>query len=90
MGIINCDLERGSMPTYTLINKETREEVDTEVIPWSKLQEFLEANPQWTQKLTTPGFISDSKSIHRRAGTEWQDMLKKIKKQSGSRSTIKI
>jgi hypothetical protein len=78
------------MPTYTLINKETQEEGTTENITWEKLQEFLSANPKYTQKLTTPGFISDSKSIHRRAGTEWQDMLKHMKKTSGKGNTIKV
>ncbi|RPG31837.1 MAG: hypothetical protein CBB72_011765 [Muricauda sp. TMED12] len=40
------------------------------------------------KKLTTPGFVSDSKSVLRRAGTEWQDVLKKVKKASGKGNTI--
>ena len=78
------------MPTYTLINKETQEEGDTEIISYEKLQEFLSANPQYSLKLTTPGFISDSKSVHRRAGSEWSDMLKNIKKGAGKGNTIKV
>lgn len=42
------------------------------------------------QKLGTPGFISDSKSMHTRAGSEWQDILKKVKKGSGQSNTIKV
>ena len=37
-----------------------------------------------------PGLISDSKSAMRRAGSEWQDRLKQIKKGSGRNNNIKV
>lgn len=38
----------------------------------------------------TGGFVSDSKTAMRRAGTEWNDRLKQIKKGSGRNNTIKL
>lgn len=40
------------------------------------------------QVIGTPGFISDSKSTLTRAGSGWQDVLKKVKKASGRNNTI--
>lgn len=42
------------------------------------------------QRLTGTSLVSDYKSPHRRAGTEWQDILKKVKKESGRNNTIKV
>lgn len=39
--------------------------------------------------LETAGILSDSKTPMRRAGTEWNDRLKQIKKGSGRVNTIK-
>lgn len=39
--------------------------------------------------LETGGLVSDSKTALRRAGTEWNDVLKKVKKGSGRSNTIK-
>jgi hypothetical protein len=36
-----------------------------------------------------PGLVSDSMSTMRRAGSEWNDVLKGIKKASGRGNTIK-
>lgn len=42
------------------------------------------------QTLTgAPALVSDSKTAMRRAGTEWNDVLKKIKKGSARSNTIK-
>jgi hypothetical protein len=40
--------------------------------------------------LETAGMVSDSKSAMRRAGSEWQDRLKQIKKGSGRNNNIKV
>lgn len=48
-----------------------------------------ECNGELYRTLETGGLISDSKSIHRRAGSEWNDRLKQIKKGSGRRNSIK-
>lgn len=39
--------------------------------------------------METGGLVSDSKSIHTRAGTEFNNRLKQIKKVSGRSNTIK-
>jgi hypothetical protein len=39
--------------------------------------------------VSAPQLISDSKTPMRRAGSGWNDMLKKIKKGSGRNNTIK-
>lgn len=39
--------------------------------------------------METAGLISDSKTPLRRAGSEWGDVLKKIKKGSARKNTIK-
>jgi hypothetical protein len=39
--------------------------------------------------METAGLISDSKTPLRRAGSEWNDVLKKIKKGSGKNNSIK-
>ena len=41
------------------------------------------------QKLSGTSLVSDSMGTLRRAGTEWQDVLKGIKKASGKDNTIK-
>lgn len=40
--------------------------------------------------METAGLISDSKSIQRRAGTEFSNRLTQIKKGSGRSNTIKL
>lgn len=49
-----------------------------------------ECNGEIYRTLETAGLISDSKSTMRRAGTEWQDRLKHIKKGSGRYNKIKV
>jgi hypothetical protein len=39
--------------------------------------------------METGGLVSDSKSIHRRAGSEFNNRLKQIKKGSGRQNSIK-
>jgi len=77
------------MPIYTFKNKATGEEV-TEMISMAKREEKL-ATGEWEQVITgISGFISDSKSPMTRAGTEWKDKLKEIKKNSGRGNTINV
>lgn len=75
------------MPTYTVINKTTGEHTD-HFCNWEELQDMLKTDPNLTQKLNTPGFVSDHMSTLRRAGDGWSDVLKGIKKGAGSKSTI--
>ena len=75
------------MPTYTMKNKESGEEKEM-ILSLSERESFLQDNPDWEQMLSTPGFVSSSVSTLRRAGSEWNDVLKKIKSNSGKKNTI--
>lgn len=77
------------MPIYTFKNKKTGEEV-TEMISMAKREEKL-ATGEWDQIITGyAGMISDSKSPLTRAGKEWQDKLKEVKKNAGRGNTINV
>ncbi|HAW03304.1 MAG TPA: hypothetical protein DCW83_01380 [Saprospirales bacterium] len=65
------------MPSYTMINKETGEEHDM-VLSLAEREEFL-ADDKWEQKLSTAKFVADTTSTLRRAGSEWNNMLGRIK-----------
>lgn len=52
-------------------------------------QPCSECAGELSRTLETGGFISDSKTPMRRAGSEWNDRLKQIKKGSGRSNTIK-
>lgn len=81
------------MPTY-IVRKDDdtpAEEADTwEVIcSYDELQEMC-VEYGLKQIIQAPNMISDHKSTHTRAGSDWQDLLKGIKKQSGRGNTIKV
>lgn len=76
------------MPTYTLKNKETNEEYDV-VCSYSAVQEMVETNPNLERVITAPGIVSTHTSTLRKAGSEWNNLLTSIKKQSGKGNTIK-
>ena len=75
------------MPSYTMINIESGEE--TEMNLSLSEREALLAEGKYKQKLSTAKFISGHGDTARKmAGTEWNDMLKGIKKKSGRGNTI--
>ena len=76
------------MPTYTMKNNVTGEEKEM-FLSLSEREAFLNKNKDWTQKLNTPGFVSDTKSTFKRAGDGWKDVLQKVKSGSGKDNTIK-
>jgi hypothetical protein len=77
------------MPIYTFRNKKTGTEI-TESMSMARREEKL-ASGEWEQVITgIGGMISDSKSPMTRAGREWQDHLKRIKKGSGRDNNIKV
>lgn len=77
------------MPTYNFINDETGEtqEVSMKI---AELDEFKANNPDLRQIIGTPSFVTDTKGTLTRAGSEWQDHLKRMKKGSGRGNTIKV
>ncbi len=78
------------MPIYTLRNNDTGEEWD-QFCSYSKLEEILEQNPNYS-KVITPFALSGG-SIMRdtlsRTPDGFRDVLKKIKSGSGDGNTIK-
>lgn len=77
------------MPTYLLRNNETGDEFE-QICSYETLQKILEAEPNLRQIIQAPGMVTDTKGTLTRAGSEWQDHLKNIKKNSGRGNTIKV
>tara|TARA_B100000424_G_C22931720_1_gene495642 strand:+ start:1585 stop:1818 length:234 start_codon:yes stop_codon:yes gene_type:complete len=77
------------MPTYVFRNKDTDEIVEHQMSVVD-LDQFKEDNPHLKIQLQPLNPISDHKSTMTRAGSEWQDKLKQIKKNAGRGSTIKV
>lgn len=77
------------MPTYIFRNIET-EEIEEHYMKISELDQFKEDNPQLKIQLQGMNMISDHKSTLTRAGSDWQDMLKRMKKTAGKGNTIKV
>jgi len=77
------------MATYVFRNKDT-DEIEEHTMKIADLTEFKENNPHLKIQLQPLNPISDHKSTQTRAGSEWQDLLKNIKKGSGRGNTIKV
>ena len=76
------------MPVYTLKNTKTNEEWDI-TCSYQDLQfELKKKNIE--QVLKFPGMVGSTKSNLTRAGSEWQDVLKNIKKKSGRGNSINV
>jgi len=78
------------MPTYVL-QKELDGEVNRFEVTCS-YEEMKQMCEEYGVKhiIQAPSMITDYKSTNTRAGTEWQDLLKDIKKKSGRGNTIKV
>lgn len=77
------------MPTYVFRNTDTDEIVEHQM-SMVDLDQFKEDNPHLKIQLQPLSPISDHKSTMTRAGSEWQDKLKQIKKNAGRGNTIKV
>ena len=77
------------MPTYVFRNTDTDEIVEHQM-SMVDLDQFKEDNPHLKIQLQPLNPISDHKSTMTRAGSDWQDHLKRIKKSAGRKSTIKV
>jgi len=76
------------MPIYTLRKKSTDETYDVN-IKFDDLAQLLE-DDDIERVLSTPKFTSsDGRSNISRAGSEWQDLMGRIKKGSDRTNTIK-
>lgn len=77
------------MPTYVFKNKET-DEIEEHQMRIAELDEFKESNPHLVIQLQSPNMVTDTKGTLTRAGSEWQDHLKRMKQNSGRGNTIKV
>ena len=77
------------MPTYVFRNIETNE-LEEHFMKISELDEFKQENDHLKIQLQGMNMISDHKGTLTRAGSEWQDHLKNVKKGSGRGNTIKV
>ena len=77
------------MPTYTVKDIKTQQQWDVDC-SWNELQEMLDNSPDLIKVLSTPHFVSSTKS-HANSNTSdgWKDLLGRIKKGSGKNNTIK-
>jgi hypothetical protein len=64
--------------------------MEEHIMKIAELDQFKKDNPQLKIQLQPLNPISDTKSTLTRAGGDWQDHLKNIKKGSGRGNTIKV
>lgn len=77
------------MPIYNFRSTETGEITEV-TLRISQLDQYKTDNPQLEQvHLSAPGLTSGHKSARQLAGSDWNDLLKGIKKSSGKGNTIK-
>lgn len=75
------------MPTYTLMNTITSEEVDM-FMSYSELELFLKKNPNFQQQLSAPAIVS---GVATKPDAGFRDVLKRIKRENSrgfKRSTV--
>lgn len=76
------------MPTYNMIHVETGE-VQEMFLSLAE-RDLLLSSGLYTQQLSTPNFVSMTGGTLSKTSTDWKDLLKKIKKESGRNNTINI
>ena len=85
------------MPTYDYLCQKCNHIFERRFNHWDEKEQPLgEPCPECKEEKSivqtmtkAPGLVSDSKTAMRRAGSEWNDRLKQIKKGSGRDNTIK-
>ena len=77
------------MPLYTLKDIKTQQEHDVNC-SYDELQIILDSDPNLIKVLSTPGFVSSTKThANSKTSNGWKDLLGRIKKGSGRNNTIK-
>lgn len=74
------------MPTYVLEKDGEEHEV---LCTYEEMKAMCEEYG-YRHLIKAPSMITDHKSVMTRAGSEWQDHLKNIKKNSGRGNTINV
>ena len=75
------------MANYTFYNKTTKKEIIVSM-PMSELDSYKELNPHLEQLITVPNIADPSRLGLQKPDAGFRDVLKRIKKASGKRSTI--
>ena len=77
------------MPVYTLKDTKTDKEIEVNC-SYDELQEILNTESDLVKMLSTPSFVSSTKT-HANSGTSdgWKDLLGRINKGAGRQSKIK-
>ena len=76
------------MPTYDIQNKKTGEVKEVFCSYEDKEKTLKKEGPDWEYEMAAPRISSDTINPIKRAGSEWNDRLKGIKKASGKNNTI--
>ena len=77
------------MPCYTII--DTKKNTEYEVVcSWDELQHMLKSADWLKQGLSTPRTVSMVNSTIGRTSEDWRSLLKKVKKEAGSKGNINV
>ena len=76
------------MPTYTFIDKKTKEEKEI-FCTLAEREEMLKSG-NYEQKITIPQFITQHGSTLNKTSDGWKDVLKGIKKGAGKGNKINV
>lgn len=76
------------MPTYTVMNKNTRKKKDL-FCSYDELETYLKENPNWSKVVTAPNIVTHTGNMVNQTSGDWKDLMKKMKKESGAGDTIK-
>lgn len=77
------------MPTYSMKHKETGEVKDM-LLSFSEREELLEAGEYEQVHLAAPKTVTHVGSMIGKTSSDWQSLLKDIKKGSGKGNTINV
>ena len=75
------------MANYTFYNKTTKKEIIVSM-PMSELDSYKELNPHLEQLITVPNIADPTRLGLHKPDSGFRDVLKRIKKASGKRSSI--
>lgn len=77
------------MPSYTFINSKTEEEI-TLTMTIAEREEWLQKNPEWSQKLSIPGFVSQHKGPRSKTTESFKDRIREINKSVPNRYKMDV
>jgi hypothetical protein len=80
------------MPTYDIQNKKTGEVKEIFCSYNDKEKALKKEGPDWEYMIGAPGLqhMIGGQSVLKKAGTGWNDHLRKIKENSGKGNTINV